>query len=299
MISCHRQTVRNITRCLLFKSNENQLFFFKFVLIRKVVTMSQVRLFSLIGDSNIRRHVNKTSCRTNPDMRAAQIIACGHFGIFDSSLKSVRSESSVVILSCLTNFIARVTGPATVSHRVDPMLQDIKTVLFEFCDSRPEVSFMVSPPMYRVAPLWYREGLPEILTLFSQVFAFDHPSNLHVLPSFPTPDYDDSGIHLTPYSGLEFIMHLFDASGEVLERLTLPDSERAQRSTESTRVLEDRMMAIEQDHRRLNRVVEDKIANDAEDADYRENERFEDFFVITGLPRIGPELVGKAWQVNS
>ena len=151
--------------------------------------------------------------------------------------------------------------------------------------------------MYRVAPLWYREGLPEIMTLFSQVLTSERPGNLHLLPSFPTPDYDAGGIHLTPYSGLEFMLHLFDASVEVLDKLALEPAAAAQASSESTRVLEDRMMAIEQDHRRLSRVVENKIAIDAEAADFRENERFEDYFVVSGLPRIDSDLIGKAWQV--
>ena len=135
--------------------------------------MSQDRVFSLVGDSNIKSHVNKTSCRNNPSLKSAQIIPCGHFGIFASSMSSVRKESGIIIISCLTNFIANAKGPKTVSHRVDPMLQDIWAILLEHCANHPEVSVMVSPPMYRVAPLWYREGLPEIMTLFSQVLTIE------------------------------------------------------------------------------------------------------------------------------
>ena len=56
------------------------------------------------------------------------------------------------------------------------------------------------------------------------------------------------------------------------------------------------MVAIEQDHRRLNRVVEDKIAIDSEYSDFLKNEKFEDSFLITGTSRIPSEIVGKAWQ---
>ena len=58
------------------------------------------------------------------------------------------------------------------------------------------------------------------------------------------------------------------------------------------------MMALEQDHRRLNRIVDNKIAIDSEQSDFRQNERFEDSFVIAGLPRISDDLVGKDWQVD-
>ena len=54
-------------------------------------------------------------------------------------------------------------------------------------------------------------------------------------------------------------------------------------------------MAIEQDHRRLNRVVEDKYAEDAELADFQENVRYEDHFIVLGLAHI-PKCDPKVWQ---
>ena len=231
-------------------------------------------------------------------LKACQIISCGHLGIFSASLATVRKESTVVVISCLTNFLtaATLTGTSTVSNRVGPILQDIREVLLEKCQAFPEVSYMISPPMYRMSPLWYREALPEIMTLFSQVLSADRPANLNLLPSFPTPDFEADGVHLTAYSGLEFIMHLFDSSIESLEKASLPQPEKVIVASEATRVLEDRVMALEQDHRRLNRVVENKIAIDAELSDFRENERMEDFFLISGLEKIDPDIVGKAWQ---
>ena len=61
-------------------------------------------------------------------------------------------------------------------------------------------------------------------------------------------------------------------------------------------MLEDRVMVLEQDHRRLNRVVEKMSATKAELADFRTNERYEDSFIISGLKAIPSELIGKAWQ---
>ena len=55
-------------------------------------------------------------------------------------------------------------------------------------------------------------------------------------------------------------------------------------------------MVLEQDHHRLNRVVDGKIAIDAELADFHANERFEDSFVISGTSKIPDEVVGKPWQ---
>ena len=186
-------------------------------------------------------------------------------------------------------------GSPIVSHRVDPLLQDLRSVLLEICFDNPNRNYMVSPPMYRAHPVWYREGLPEILTMFSQSMSLDRPPNLHILPSFATPEFCSDGVSLTAYSGLEFILHLFDASQDLLSRLDSSLEQICSRSGENTRVLEDRVMALEQDHRRLNRVFESKSASDAELADFHCNERYEDSFVITGLAPIS-DLVGKAWQ---
>ena len=256
--------------------------------------MSQI--FTVIGDSNIRNHVNKNSIRANPSLKDAQVLSCGNFSIFPATLEKVRPKSTVVIVACVSNFLSDAQGPPTVSLRVDPVLQDFRAALHEVCSAHPDRYYLVSPPMYRTTPIWYREGLPEILNLFSQVLNPDKPPNLHLLSTFATPEFEADGVHLTPYSGLEFILHLFDGSSELLSRLATPAEELVVKGSESTRVLEDRVMVLEQDHRRLNRVFEDKTAHDAEMADFHSNERSEDFFVISGLPRISDDLVGKAWQ---
>ena len=135
-----------------------------------------------------------------------------------------------------------------------------------------------------------------MLTTFSQAFAQERPANLLMMPSFATPAFQADGVHLTPFSGLEYLMHLFDSSEDLLVALASSPAAATSRNTEVSRVLEDRMMALEQDHRRLNKVVEDKIAIDAEASDAIVNEKWSDFFVLVGLSRIDPDLVGKAWQ---
>ena len=258
--------------------------------------MSQPYRFSLLGDSNILRHVNKNSCRANPLVKKCQVIQCGRVEIFSSSLESVRAESEVCIISCISNFLTDSEGPVAVSHRVDPVLQMIRAALVSSCAGRPTLMHMLAPPMYRTTPIWYREGMSEILTLFSQMMSSERPDNLLLLPSFPTPEYDPDGVHLTPYSGLEFVMHLFDSSEELMGRLALEVGELTSKNVESNRALEDRVVALEQDHRRLVRVVDDKVAIDAEMADFLKNERFEDCFVVEGTPRIPDDVVGKPWQ---
>ena len=256
---------------------------------------AQVRAFALLGDSNVQPHINKTSCRANPSLKGAQVLTCGHLGIFAGTMEKIRQDVNVCIVACLTNFLTRAEGPSSVSQRVDPVFQQIRTTIADFCVAFPTRMFLISPPMYRSNPTWYREGLPEVLNLFSQTFA-EKPENLHLLPSFATPDFEADGIHLSAYSGLEYVLHLFDSSHELISMLEAPIDAIVVKNCESTRILEDRVVALEQDHRRLNRVVERKTAVDAELADFHKNEGFEDSFVIFGLDRIPPEVVGKPWQ---
>ena len=253
-------------------------------------------IFTVLGDSNVRNHVTKTSRRANPSLSAAQIVPCGHLAIFADSIIKTRNESTVCIVSCITNFLTSVKGTNTPAHRVDPVLQEVQAVLQEVCAGNPDRTYMISPPMYRAAPTWYREGLSEILIQFAQVMHHEKPPNLHLLPSFASPELGPDGVHLTPFSGLEFVLHLFDSANDVLDSLEMSPEDKSLRTAASNRVLEDRVVVLEQDHRRLNKVVEHKIAIDSELADWRENERNEDCFIIHGLPKISGDLTGKDWQ---
>ena len=262
--------------------------------------MAQSRVFSLIGDSNVKRHSTMTNRRACPALSASQILQCGRLQLLSSTLEQVQATSTSCIITCLTNFLASSSGASTVALRVEPVLLEVREVLGNFCNAHPDRTLLIAPPMYRTLPLWYREGLPEILKKFSEIFSSDVPSNFYLLPSFATPDFEDDGIHLTAYSGLQFLLHLFDSSETVLADINLPPEVKSSVVSESTRCLEDRMMALEQDHRRLNKNFEMKTAIDAELADFHENQSFEDCFLLIGLPRIqGNDISPKDWQVKA
>ena len=173
---------------------------------------------------------------------------------------------------------------------------DIKRYIAAASVVAPDRVFLICPPMFRTLPLWYRDSLPEVLTKFSQCLASGFPPNVQLMPSFSTPQFEDDGVHLTPYSGLEFVLHLFDSAARVVDQAQLPLEDLAVVSQESTRHLEDRVVALEQDHRRLNKAFESKSAADAEMADFHENQRNEDCFVVTGLQRIIGDMSPRDWQ---
>ena len=242
--------------------------------------------------------MNPTNCRDRPLMSGCQVIPCMKMSTLAESLKSVRAESNVCILVCVTNFLTGSTETGVVSHRIVPILQDFLEVVNAAALSSPGRSYLISPPMYRKSPLWYRDNLPEVMTKFSEIMSGRHDS-VHLMASFSNPVFDDDGVHLSPYSGLEFVLHLFDEATSVLDNIGSSISETTTKTSEVSRVLQDRVMALEQDHRRLNLAFECKTAEDAELSDFHENIRMEDWFVISGLAKLPSGLSPKDWQVQA
>ena len=151
--------------------------------------------------------------------------------------------------------------------------------------------------MYRTTPVWYLDGLSDILIRFSAIMSQDRPRNLLLLDSFPSPDLESDGVHLTPYSGFEYVSFLFENVNKMIKSLKRSPEEFVVAHTEALRSLEDRVIVLEKDHRRLDRVVEYKTAVDAEASDFAENRRYEDHMIISGMTKVCSGLTTKEWQV--
>ena len=256
--------------------------------------MAQSRVFTILGDSNVKKNVTKTNTRACPSLAGSQVLQCQKLQLFEDALSQVRAESTVCMISCITNFLTDSDDEPTLSKRIEPVLDDFCAILFSFCSAHPDLAVCVAPPMYRRSPLWYRDGLPEILTKFSSSFK-EKPVNVNLMSSFPTPEFEADGVHLTAYCGLEFILHLFDSANSILDGQNATCDERIPEASEVTRLLEDRVMVLEQDHRRLNSDFELKTAADAEIHDFHWNVSNEAFLVITGCQRL-LRLGTKEWQ---
>ena len=253
------------------------------------------RCYSIVGDSNVRRHMNPSNCQDRPLMSGCQVIPCTKLSILVEAMKSIREESTVCVVACLSNFLtSSEDAGSSISFRVEPVLLEFLSNLNSYSQDHPGRYFLVAPPMYRKTPLWYRDGIAEVLLKFSSVMK-GRNDNIHLLPSFSSPELIDDGVHLTPYSGMEFVLHLFRSSESLIESLGSSIEEVASRNQEVTRALEDRVVALEQDHRRLNISHEMKTAEDAELLDYHENIRLESWFVIAGLDRL-PDMSTREWQ---
>ena len=259
--------------------------------------MATMLKFCLLGDSNVKRNMTPTCCRDRPLLMSAQVVQCGRFEAFQQSLKNVKTDVNVCVVACLSNFIAMTEDTSeSVSHRVGPLLDDVFTMISQECESNPARRYLVSPPMYRRSPLWYRDGLPEILNKFSAMSKVYPQSNLGLLPSFPSPVLESDGVHLNPYSGIEYVLHLTNSSENLIKILDSSTEDKQTEAAESTRLLEDRVVALEQDHKRLSCEFDLKMAIKAELDDVSINERSENSFIISGLNKITGRLSGKEWQ---
>ena len=220
------------------------------------------RLFSLIGDSNIKRHMNPTNCR-DPVMSGCQVLHCGRLAVLAESLRSVRAESNVIILACISNFVTRSEESGSIANRVDPIFREFASLIGEEATKHAGRYYLVSPPMYRKTPLWYRDGLSELMARFPVCFR-ELPRNVLLMSSFNNPVLDPDGVHLSAYSGLEYVQHLFDDAIRVIEALSLSLTEATAANQEATRSLQDRVVVLEKDHDRLNRDFESKVMEDLE-----------------------------------
>ena len=168
------------------------------------VAMSISRLFSIIGDSNVRQNMTPFNVRDRPGLSDAQVLSAARLEVLPDALRSVRSSSTIVILSCITNYLTSSEEAPSVSSRISPILADFRQHIDGFCAARPSTLVAVAPPMFRARPYWYNTALPEILVEFSNILSDGRPTNLRLLDSFPTPEFQADGVHLTAYSGLRF-----------------------------------------------------------------------------------------------
>jgi len=224
------------------------------------------------------------------------VIPCTRMEVFRTCLSDVRVDCNVCVIACVSNFITSTAACDTISHRIDQTVKDFFGLLSAECVKYPNRKYFVSPPMYRRVPLWYRDGIAQVLNCFSTGYEAVPQKNLLLLPSFPTPSYESDGVHLTAYSGLEFVLHLFESTEKLIKTLEADSDVRESKALESNRLLGDRVVALEQGLLNLTSSLDIKSAIDAELHDFRANERLEDSFVISGLKSIESGLTGKAWQ---
>ena len=72
-------------------------------------------------------------------MSGAQISTCGRVEALAEVLRNTRSESTVVVVACLTNFLtSSEETSSSVGLRVGPVLRSFREIVLDFCQEQPE-----------------------------------------------------------------------------------------------------------------------------------------------------------------
>ena len=101
--------------------------------------MSLSRLFSIIGDANVRRNMTSLNMASRESMLNAQVIDCVQMSSLDTSLQEVRAESSILIIASLTEFILNNGDCGTILASIDPVLTTFVAKISNFCAYRPDL----------------------------------------------------------------------------------------------------------------------------------------------------------------
>ena len=259
-------------------------------------TMSVSRLYTVIGDANVRRNMTGLNMASRETMKLAQVVACDNLASLSSAVNEIRQESSVCIVAAITEMLLAADNTGTVASSIMSVLQSFKTMLITLCNARPSLTVLVAPPLFRQRPFWYQKSLPQISGIFSAVLSNDHPGNFGLLPSFCSQDLLPDGIYLTPVSGLHYVLHLFDQTESVATLVTLGSEAQFYNVKERSRQHEDRIVFLEQRHDILDSRLDVKIAADAEFNDWVVNRSEEDWLTVLGSKRLPSVDSPSEWQ---
>ena len=110
-----------------------------FNFFRTFSKINMAPIFTLIGDSNLRRHMSRQNCQGRTPMSSAEVKICGRIESFAETLRSMRSTSTVCVIACLTNFLTSTEGASTsAAIRVQPTLIEFRDIILDFCSEQPE-----------------------------------------------------------------------------------------------------------------------------------------------------------------
>ena len=106
--------------------------------------MSISRLFTIIGDQNVRRNMTGLNVASREVMKSAQVLDCSSMTDMDSRLNEVRPESEVLILASITEFLLSSGDCGTIYSSIDPVLTAFASKVVGFCAYRPNLKASIS-----------------------------------------------------------------------------------------------------------------------------------------------------------
>lgn len=106
--------------------------------------MALSRLYSIIGDSNVRRNMTGMNIASREAMKHAQVIDCSSMARIDDALNEIRAESEVLIFASVTELLLSSGDCGTIFSSIDPVLTSLASRLTSFCSFRPTLQACVS-----------------------------------------------------------------------------------------------------------------------------------------------------------
>ena len=101
--------------------------------------MSICRLFTIIGDGNVRRNMTGLNIASREAMKKAQVIDYLGVAPFETALNEVRSESTVCIIAAITDLLLAPGFSGTITGTIDPTMTSFRDKLSQYCVARPDV----------------------------------------------------------------------------------------------------------------------------------------------------------------
>ena len=126
--------------------------------------MSVSRIFTIVGDGNVRRNMTALNIASRTSMKKAQII--DHVGIpLEQALAGVQPESNVCIIASITEMLISGGDCGTIFSTIDPVLASLHAQISSFCIARPSIQ-VFSLSINFICLCWYWFPKRHIFTYF-------------------------------------------------------------------------------------------------------------------------------------
>ena len=111
--------------------------------------MSICRMFSIIGDQNVRRNMTALNIASRDVMKSAQVIDCVSLSNLDAALNEVKAETEVLIVASITEFLLAGGDCGTIFSSIDPVLGAFTSKMIGFCAYRPALKVTLAHKPFR------------------------------------------------------------------------------------------------------------------------------------------------------
>ena len=152
LLSLRLQTSAGSSRSLLYQFHVDVTLLLKFNLVASQFSgpissdfvMSISRVYTIIGDANIRRNMTSLNIASRDVMKKAEVIDCLQLSSLDSALSQVRVESSILIVASITEFLLAGGDCGTIASSIDHILTSFAAKVTGHCAAHPAVQVNAS-----------------------------------------------------------------------------------------------------------------------------------------------------------